>query len=525
MFARSSTGLVREAGGVAAMMNNLSASGAPLALVLLFWLAPAFYLGANMYLAVVFAFLLTFSTGLVYAMFATAIPRSGADYTWISRSLSPALGFASNFSYMFWAIFIIAIYGVLVASTGLGPLLRFVAVEFDSPRALDLADWLTGKWGTFVVGVVLMILSAMLLMLTRGLRTFIRVQGAVFVYWAIALVVIPVIVFLVTGESEFRAKFDEYARDLGATGASNAVLGAAGDDPGFSLLQTVLLTTIPFYAFGFVWPSSYWAGEMKRGARHHFLAMPAVQLISLVVFFVMIAVVLASVGDDFLRGLALADPADYGFGAVPFYPELAAIASGNTVVGLLILVAYILFLAIVFPISILFVSRSLFAWSFDRLFPEWLSEVNRRTRTPLNALLILMLVGIGMVAVVAFNPSLGALVVLLGQTLTFACVGLAAIFFPYRQPDAFAASPFPWRIRGIPAMSVLGVITFLCTLGLLTILATDVNSGTSWHTEKDRIALVLGVFVGAAVLYHVIRFVQRSRGIDPALAYREIPPE
>src|SRR3954470_23870060 len=148
VFARSSTGLVREAGGWSAFMNNMSASGAPLALVLLFSLGPAYYVGANMYVAVFLALVLTVWTGLVYAMFATAIPRSGGDYPWISRSLSPTLGFASNFSYMFWAMFIIAIYGVLVASWGLVPLLRYVAVEFDAPTALDWSTSLTGKWGT-----------------------------------------------------------------------------------------------------------------------------------------------------------------------------------------------------------------------------------------------------------------------------------------------------------------------------------------------------------------------------------------
>ena len=526
VFARSSTGLVREASARDAFMNNMSASAAPLALVLLFALGPAYYVGGNMFVAVFAALLLTIPIGLVYAMFATAIPRSGGDYTWISRSLSPTVGFASNFSYMFWGMFIIAIYGVLVATWGLGPLLRYISVEFDAPRALDLADWLTGKWGTFTVGAVLMVLSALLLMFTRGLRVFLRVQGSVFFFWALFLVVVPAVVFLVKSKSGFQGDFDAYARQLGATGsATEEIIKAAGSSPDFSWKQSLLLVTLPFYAFGFVWPSSYWAGEIKRGARTHFLAMPGTQLGCLVVFLVLILTVMHSIGDDFLRGAALADPTSYGFASVPYYPEMAAIAVGNSILGVLILVSFILFLAIAVPITLIFVSRSLFAWSFDRLFPEWLSDVNRRTRTPLNALGVLMVVGILMVAVVAYNPSLGALVVLMGQTLTFACVGLAAVFFPYRQADVFEASPFNWRFRGVPVMSLLGALTFVCTAILLFILATDLNSGTAWETEKDRVTLVVGLFVGAGVVYQLIRLAQRARGYDPALAYREIPPE
>ena len=37
--------------------------------------------------------------------------------------------------------------------------------------------------------------------------------------------------------------------------------------------------------------------------------------------------------------------------------------------------------------------------------------------------------------------------------------------------------------------------------------------------------LVVGLFVGAGVVYQLIRLAQRARGYDPALAYREIPPE
>ena len=74
-------------------------------------------------------------------------------------------------------------------------------------------------------------------------------------------------------------------------------------------------------------------------------------------------------------------------------------------------------------------------------------------------------------------------------------------------------------------MSLLGALTFVCTAILLFILATDLNSGTAWETEKDRVTLVVGLFVGAGVVYQLIRLAQRARGYDPALAYREIPPE
>jgi hypothetical protein len=116
-------------------------------------------------------------------------------------------------------------------------------------------------------------------------------------------------------------------------------------------------------------------------------------------------------------------------------------------------------------------------------------------------------------------------VVLLGQAVTFVCVGLAAVVFPYRKPDVFNAAPFNGRLGGIPIMSIVGAISVACMLGVITILATDPNSGTAWSTNPGRVKVVAAIFIGGGVVYYAIRAFQRRRGIDIDLAYREIPPE
>ena len=320
----------------------------------------------------------------------------------------------------------------------------------------------SGKWGAFPVGAVLMVLSALLLMFTRGLRVFLRVQGSVFFFWALFLVVVPAVVFLVKSKSGFQGDFDTYARQLGATGsATDEIMKAAGSSPDFSWKQSLLLVTLPFYFLvGFVWPSSYWAGEIKRGARTHFLAMPGTQLGCLVVF----------LDPDRhrhaqrrrrlpARRCSRRSETSYGFASVPYYPEMAGVAIGQFVLGVLMLVAFILFLSIAVPITLIFVSRSLFAWSFDRLFPEWLSDVNRRTRTPLNALGVLMVVGILMVAVVAFvDPGRPGG----GPDGADADIRIVSVWRRCSsrtgRPMSSSLSPFNWRFRGVPVMSLSGTV-------------------------------------------------------------------
>jgi amino acid transporter len=527
VFARDSTGLVREVGPISAAIYNLSYSGAPLALALMFSLGPAFYVGGNMYLGTLFTLLLALPTAFIFAMFTTAIPRSGGDYTWISRSLSPVLGFMSNFSYMLWAMFIVGVYGILVPASGLSPLFRWIAAKFDAPGALSVANFLNTKAGTFVVGIVLVTLGGLVLIFSRGLRTYIRIQNWLFAFWALALLLVVPLIMYVTSKGAFFSHFDHYVTQLhGPANAHTVVSSTKGlPNPAFSFKETLLLVTIAFYPLGFIYQSAYFAGEMKRGRRGILFSMPGAQILTALLFFLVIGAFLTSPGRSFLASLSLGDPTKYGLSPAPSYPELAAIASGSTIIGLIILLANTLFYAVFVPITIIMVSRSLFAWSFDRLTPEWVSEVNSRTHSPVNAVLVIMAVGFCAVALVAFDPGLGALVVLLGQTLTFICVGLAAVVFPYRKPDVFAASPFHGRIGRVPVMSILGGISVVCMLGVMVILATDPNSGTAWSNHSGRVITVAIIFLGGFVVYHAIRALQRTRGIDIDLAYREIPPE
>jgi amino acid transporter len=528
VFARDSTGLVREVGPVSGAIFNLSYSGAPLALALLFSLGPGLYIGGNLYLGVIFTFILALPTAFVFAMFTSAIPRSGGDYTWISRSLSPVLGFMSNFSYMLWAMFIVGVYGILVPSQGLAPFFRWIAARFNAPGALDVANWFGTKLGTFVVGVVLVTLGGAILIFSRGLRGYVKIQNWTFVYWAIALFLVVPLIMLLASKAGFFSHFDHYVTKLnGKANASQIVLKGqgAGGTAGFSFKESLLLVTIPFYPLGFIYQSAYFAGEMKRGRRGMLLSMPGAQALSVLIFFLAIAAFLSIPGRSFLSGLGSVSSSSYGLASAPLYTELGAIAANNTILGLILLVANILFLAIFVPITVIMVSRSLFAWSFDRLVPEWVSNVNPRTHSPVNAVLVICGIGYGSVALVAFDPSLGALVVLLGQTLTFICVGAAAVAFPYRKRDVFEASPFHGRIGGIPIMSILGGVSSLCMVGVALILLNDLNSGTSWSANRGRVITVAAIFIGGGVIYYLARAIQKRRGINIDLAYAEIPPE
>jgi amino acid transporter len=204
---------------------------------------------------------------------------------------------------------------------------------------------------------------------------------------------------------------------------------------------------------------------------------------------------------------------------------MAAIAANNIVIGLLIVLGFTIGFVVWVPQTIVLISRGLFAWSFDRLVPEAVADINPRTHSPINATLIIMVAGMIAVIVVALNPSLSAVVGLFGLTITYVCVSIAGILFPYRQRDTFEASPYKQRLAGIPILSIVSAISLVTALIIEWILLTDQNSGTSWALNQKTDLVALGVFFGGLPLYYILRAIQRSRGIDVDLAYKEIPPD
>ncbi|HXD68985.1 MAG TPA: amino acid permease, partial [Gaiellales bacterium] len=97
-FERQATGLVREAGWWDILVYNLNFVSIGLMAAFLFNTTIPFYPGVNVYVNELIAFGLVIPLSFVFAMFASAMPRSGGDYVYVSRTLHPALGMMSSWN-------------------------------------------------------------------------------------------------------------------------------------------------------------------------------------------------------------------------------------------------------------------------------------------------------------------------------------------------------------------------------------------------------------------------------------------
>jgi basic amino acid/polyamine antiporter, APA family len=525
LFARNATGLTREVSWVDAMIYNLLWSSIPLSLAFLLLFGP-FYPESSPYGAIIAAFVLTIPVALLYAMFSSAIPRSGGDYTWISRSLSPTTGFVSNLSFTFWTTFFIGVYSVFLSYYGLAPLLRSAASFFGSSSLLDAANWTTTTSGTILFGSLTVLAAAALLTFGQGLRGFMKFQKYAFALWMLGAVLLPIVIITVVSQDAFIERFDLYVTGLGGAPDAYATLLESSPieatSPRFG--STVLMATLPFYTLGFIFQSAYFSGEIKRAKKSAARSIVGAEIIAVVLLLAGVFAFQSRIS-DFLYVAGTADFTAVGLDFPPLYTEMAAIAVGNTAVGLLIGVAMIMVFIAWIPQTMILISRSMFAWSFDGLAPERISRVNPRTHSPVNAVAVITVLSLISVTVIGFRPELTFVVGLLGLTLTYVLVSVAGIVFPYRQPDTFASSPFNMRLGGVPVMSLVAGVSLVGMLCMVSVLLLDENSGTSWALDRSRVYLSLAILMVGVVLFQVIRAVRRARGFDIDLAYKEIPPE
>ena len=93
-FARRATGLVRDIKvRDAVIFNVLPACPGLVMAVSIFWILSAFS-GVNVYAAIAITVVCSFLISGAFGLLSQIMPRSGADYILVSRSVHPALGSA-----------------------------------------------------------------------------------------------------------------------------------------------------------------------------------------------------------------------------------------------------------------------------------------------------------------------------------------------------------------------------------------------------------------------------------------------
>ncbi len=522
-YVRQATGLVREIGMGSNVALNVSFISLPLA-ALAATQAPFAFPGASLVLVVVITAILCILPTLLYGNLGTAMPRSGGDYVFVSRIIHPVIGFAANFSVTMWFLLVIALFGSLLAPFGLSAALATIGVASGNQGLIDASATVTSQGWQFWLGAAALILTAVLM--SFSVRSWTKIFLVIFALSVVG-VIIAVILMLLNGRSDFQAALGGFGADYDGVIQAARDAGFSGSAE-FSLSNTFGATPLLFASFGYAIVTTYAAGEIRAPRRTLLRALLTALGISAVIVLVMMWLAASTFGEDFLGSityLANAAPDQYPLSAPPFFFLFAAMLTQNSFLIAVMGISFALSFFVALPPTFLIATRSLFAWSFDRILPAKISEVNERTHSPLIANGIVLAITLIFLWLTVYGPSqflellftAGA-----AEILTFIVVAIAAVVFPWRRRTLYQESPIRRSIGGIPAIAVIGFLSI--GVYLLFLIPLLVNDALGANAPPGIVAMIV-IAVLPFLIYGVSYAVNRSRGVDLGVAFQELPPE
>jgi basic amino acid/polyamine antiporter, APA family len=530
LFLRRSSGLVREFGGTDVFVFNTIGYALGLVLALIPLLMAGAVPEANVLLVVMLGTVLTVANALTYGYLAAAMPRSGGEYVYLGRVVHPGVGFTASWGFTWSQLLGLALYASFTVNFGISVAFLTLGNVLEASGLVTAGEDVAEQWPTFLLGTLMIV--TVLGVLCAGPRFVRRVLNILFVP-ALLGSFVTLLVLLTTSHDEFVANFNTFMATQADGQTYDSILAGATDAGYVAEASTIgaILLAIPigYYIYiGFTY-SSYIGGEVKEPAK----TQPRVIALTLAFAAAMYLICLwrfyEIVDKDFINSVVYLDNNTDDGSGLPVSPVLnlfTGIMTGSTILNVLMALSFFLWHFLLLFVIAMICTRNLFAWSVDRVAPDALTKVDRRFHSPWVATLVIIACAEVLLALYVFTTifqDVSNYIVLF--SVAFWIASFAAILLPYRRPEIFATAPdyVQRRIGGIPVITLLGVGNLvLFSMVLYSAFKLPAFSGP---TGSDAVLFVVGVYAAGVVWYLVARALNKRRGVDLDLLYREIPPE
>ena len=422
---------------------------------------------------ILLALVIEIPIALVYVWLSTALPRSGGDYVFQSRVFGGGTAFTVVMSgYVIWILQWVALSGWLLSYLGFAPLFLGLGATMGSAGMSNLGIWFTGSTGIIITSILNAFVSMMILI--SGFKNYVRFQVVMIVGTLLAFVTMLVVFSWATGFLDdkdrclrpccrWNQNFVQAARDASVAAGVNL-------NPPFSLLATVLVAPIAWTSLQWATYSAQQNGEIKNA--RSFNSQMFIIVGSLIFTGILLAILAfaleKAVGTEFLYVAGAGYWSGVGESTIAgfwLWPNIIAVAlTASPLVVIIIGLGYILNSHQIVHNCYIGMTRVMVAMSLDRLLPEWVSKVDEKRHTPVNAHWAYFLASIPVILLYNLNSNWVALT--LG--VTFACgyvfviTCLAGALLPYRAKDVYESSPgAKYKVGNTPLVTILGVIGFI----------------------------------------------------------------
>ncbi len=519
LFVRNATGLVRELSAFDAFNLVFSAVLIPVGITEVMAFTPMFWPHANMLLSFLLATPLVATCGLVYLYFTVIMPRSGGDYVWVSRTLTPFLGFFVNFSITFVFLTWVAFNFTYMLSV-MGPAAAFVGGWHSTA--------LTAPSHGELMIIASVLTAAFTILMIFGVRVVARYMVVTFVIVWLGMIA-WLVAMLVGSHSHFVRSWNassgttvnaivSQAHGLGFSAAGGIGWGATL----FGMIYSFQVYT------GFQW-TGYFAGEIRNVRRTAGTSILGALLVSAIGYVLAVGLIYKYFGFRFFGAtvfMALGGgSAHWHLTFLPFLPALVKFLPGPH--WLLVFIALCFVASILWwtPTGFMLGTRNLFAWSFDRLAPEKLTTVSDRFHTPVIATVTIGCV-VELLNYLNIYQGLGSylLNIIAVLALAFIIVSIAAAIAPWRRPQLHTQGP-GWaraKLAGLPVITWVAAISAI-SWGFVIYVAFHTGFGGTLGLKP-----MLEAFSAPAigVVYYIgARLYRRHQGMSFGQTFAEIPPE
>ena len=443
--------------------------------------------------AFAFAALPAVLAAIAYAVLASAMPRAGGSYVYVSRGLDPYLGFVASFSQ--WFSLSVAI-GVV----------SYVFVPFVRDIALAVG-WSTVA-ASLDAGWVRLALSLAVLWTAAGVNLL---GVAIYERLMVPLMYLTFVlagVVIVAGFSFDHADFAAavLARDGRSIVAAEASPGA------WTFLSASAVLFASFIGFDSIAQAG---GEAKNPSRNLPLAIGLAVGSVGVLYMLFTAAVYHAVPWEYIAGEAqrrdLTAPGLLGYLLPPFW----------TVV---IISAAAVALAKDLPAMLLAVSRLMFAWAGDGIFPRAIAEVHPVFRTPHVA--IVASAGMATLGILGSHLAgdffLGVDILVTSMLVNFLLMALSVVAVPRRNPALAGAITVLPNVRVRTMAAVLGIVVLAGFLAVHT--WKDLTGpAAAWYFRSTPVWAVV-MALGSFVYWLEVGKLRRA-GVDLRARFTALPPE
>jgi len=447
------------------------------------YVLPAFALAA---LPAIFA-------AMAYSMLATAMPRAGGSYIYASRGLHPYLGFVASFSQWFGLSIVIGVIAYVIV-----PFIRDVAVGLawqETAAFLEL--------GAVRVSLALILLWLFVGINIKGTQTYEK-----------TLIPLMILMF-VLGSIVIFAGFSFNQDDFSA-----AILKQTGEqivtsESNFSWPTLLSASAVLFSSFIGFDAIAQAGGEAKNPSTSLPLAIGLAITIVGSFYFLFTSAVYHAVPWSFIASEAMTkDISAPGVLAYLLPPAL----------GVAILAGAAIALINDLPAMLLSVSRLMFAWAEDGIFPRLIAKVHTSHHTPHIALLCSG--GIATIGILGSHFAgdffLGIDIMVISMMVNFLLMCITLLMISTHNPSIAKNISF-LKSRGL--IKPIGWIgTLLLTVFLVIHTWKDLMSAKSaWYFHSTYVWLMV---MSIASIFFYYRYNNlKKKGIDTEVLFKTLPPE